>query len=122
MGPSYSSQTLPNRHRHHNNHHYQPNHQVAKTVGQVKKHDERSIAQSLALIHQHINHLADPQPVSTVSERAAVLAPPPGFSDSESFSDNESLSTCKSQKRYGIKGLPKESRHITMKSALPDQV
>jgi hypothetical protein len=86
------------------------------------KHDERSIDQSLALIHQHVNNLADIQPPAVVDEGAAVLAPPPGFSDSESFSDNDSLCSAGSQKRFGMRGLPKSTRNIQVQSSLTDQV
>jgi hypothetical protein len=51
----------------------------------------------------------------------AVLAPPPGFSDSESFSDNDSLSSSGSQRRFGIRGIPKSSRHLAVQSSLTDQ-
>jgi len=95
---------------------------MSKSSGQVIKHDERSIDQSLALIHQHVNNLADIQPVTNVDDGAAVLAPPPGFSDSESFSDNESLSSAGSQRRFGMKGLPKATKNFSTQSSLTDQV
>ena len=80
-GGSYSSQTLPNRH--------------SKELKKSKKNtDERSISESLALINQHVTSLGEVNTiVSNNAEVAAVLAPPPGFSDPESYSDNESLSS-----------------------------
>ena len=46
-----------------------------------------------------------------------------GFSDSESFSDNDSLSSSGSQRRFGIRGLPKTNRNLPMmQSSLTDQV
>ena len=94
----YSSQTLP--HRHHQ-----------------QKSDERSISQSLALINQHVsslgevNNLAGILDTTSISSGAAaaavssasqpaVLAPPPGFSDSETFSDTDSFSSNGSQTRF----------------------
>ena len=63
----YSTQTLPNR-----GHHKQ---QHSSSV----QADERSIDQSLALIHQHVNSLADPSPsLEDPGSGIAVLAPPPG--------------------------------------------
>jgi hypothetical protein len=96
----YSTQTLPNRGH--------------KSSAKLVQSDERSIDQSLALISRHVNSLPDDPGV-------AVLAPPPGFSDSESFSDNDSLSSSGSQRRFGIRGIPKSSRHLAVQSSLTDQ-
>ena len=108
----YSTQTLPNRgHKKH-------------ATSNNQHSDERSIDQSLALIHQHVNSLSDPNAGAEdpAGSGIAVLAPPPGFSDSESFSDNESLSSSGSQRRFGIRGLPKTSRNLPMQSSLTDQL
>ena len=110
----YSTQTLPNRGHH--NHHQHKNNPTKSVLS-----DERSIDQSLALIHQHVNSLSDPTPDDPGSG-IAVLAPPPGFSDSESFSDNDSLSSSGSQRRFGIRGLPKTSRNLPVQSSLTDQL
>lgn len=54
----------------------------------IPESDSRTIGESLALIQQHVSEVN-----STIGQpsEAVVLAPPPGFSDSESFSDNDSM-------------------------------
>jgi len=72
--PDYSAQTLPNRgHK-----------------------EERSISQSLALINHSLGEV-NQSSSSGGAEGGAVLAPPPGFSDSETFSDTDSFSSNGSQ-------------------------
>lgn len=114
---AYTTQTLPNRGHHHHHHHQQQQHKnPAKSVLM----DERSIDQSLALINKHVKNLnMNEAPEET---GLAVLAPPPGFSDSESFSDNDSLSSSGSQRRFGIRGIPKSSRNLPVQSSLTDQL
>ena len=93
----YSSKTLPSRsHQRH-----QQQKQDGKSSGAA---DERSISESLALIQHHVNTLGDVNkligmPNNKPQDQQPVLAPPPGFSDSEGFSDNESLSSAGSQRR-----------------------
>ena len=106
----YTTQTLPNRGHHHHN----------KNASKSVLSDERSIDQSLALINQHVNKLNKADAVD--GNEIAVLAPPPGFSDSESMSDNESLSSSGSQRRFGIRGIPKSSRNLPVQSSLTDQL
>lgn len=74
--PDYSSQTLPNRgHK-----------------------EERSISQSLALINHSLGEVnAAGGSSGAEGGGGAVLAPPPGFSDSETFSDTDSFSSNGSQ-------------------------
>ena len=75
--PDYSSQTLPNRgHK-----------------------EERSISQSLALINHSLGEVnaAGGAASGGGGAEGGVLAPPPGFSDSETFSDTDSFSSNGSQ-------------------------
>ena len=116
---NYSSQTLPSR-----GHHKAAAERSHSTAG---GEDQRSISQSLALIQQHVHSLGEVNTLAGVEKGAGkpevpILAPPAGFSDSEAnYSDNDSLSSGGSQKKFGFTRVTPTSRNIP-KQSLTDQL
>ncbi|XP_040569344.1 uncharacterized protein Prosap isoform X2 [Lepeophtheirus salmonis] len=95
--------------------------------------NNRSIEESLALIQQHVSNLGDtnsnialsgdlplgvpPPPSKTEIVVPEVLAPPPGFSDSDSnYSDNDTLSAEQKslRKKYGKAGGALKKERVMM--------
>ena len=118
----YASQTLPHRHQY-------PNYLVQQQYSQPNRHasnntcsrhanksinDERSISQSLALINQHVNSLGEVNVLAGINNKelcetgsieapGAVLAPPPGFSDSESHAKRSHSAAARNVNSLGKK-------------------
>lgn len=118
----YSSKTLPSRgHLKATGNLYQHNSHQHHMHGLPSGTEERSISESLALIQQHVHSLGEVNSLissSSTSNQAdvvipPVLAPPPGFSDSESFSDHESLSTTVDQRRFGFGKVSQATRNYS---------
>ncbi|XP_059079130.1 uncharacterized protein LOC131877469 [Tigriopus californicus] len=121
----YSSKTLPSRGHHKataGNPYHQNQHQH-HIHGLPSGTEERSISESLALIQQHVHSLGEVNSLISTSSHPnqsdvgavipPVLAPPPGFSDSESFSDHESLNNAVTNRRFGFGKVSQATRNYS---------
>ncbi len=118
----YNSQTLPSRG-------HLIKHAAGNSGGGSSNADERSIAESLALIQQHVNSLGEVNNLvaaggsgstssgsASASDPAVVLAPPPGFSDPESQSDDSLSAGNIGKRRFGFGKLSQGTRNYSPQS------
>ena len=124
LTPAYSTQTLPHRHQYPNylvqqqysSHHGRQTSNAMSSTGHQKHpvNDERSISQSLALINQHVNSLGEVNVLAGIDSKGqsepgnvdasgAVLAPPPGFSDTESHQSTSHPTSLRNNNQLGKK-------------------